>query len=89
MPFQSPYSEIPPFPERNVTYLFNDPESPSDSDHVLHVDGLTGEQRTKSQFFERVYDGATALCASPSQGGLGLTSSDMVGILSHNCMVST
>ena len=88
MPFQSPYPEVPPFPDRNVTYLFNNPEEPSENDHVLHVDGLTGEERTKNQFFERVYDGATALAAHPSKGGLGLGPSDMVGILSHNCLVS-
>ena len=90
MPFQSPYPEVPPFPDRNVTYLFNNPEEEADpeNDFVIHIDGVTGEKRTKIQFFERVYDGATALAASPSKGGLGLLPSDMVGILSHNCLVS-
>lgn len=88
MPFKSPFPEVPPLPDQNVhDLLFNSVRLP-EKDYVLHVDGLTGEKRTRSEFVERVRVGASALCQpqpeGPGVGGEG----EIVGILSHNSLVS-
>jgi len=56
-------------------------------DHVLYIDGLTGQKRTRNEFKIRVALARTALGSNSEQGGLGLDSGSMVAILSENCMV--
>ncbi|KZT73820.1 acetyl-CoA synthetase-like protein [Daedalea quercina L-15889] len=86
MPFKSPFPEVPPLPDQNVHDLFFNSARLPEKDYVLHVDGLTGEKRTRSEFVERVRVGASALCQpqpeGPGVGGEG----EIVGILSHNSL---
>lgn len=92
MPLKSIYPDPPTPPEINVhEVLFRRPDQAGWTDYTIHIDSTTGRKRSSREFLERVYDGATALGASVSQGGLGLRAEDgeMVGILSENCMVSS
>ena len=88
--YKSLYGAVPPLATPNVHYIFNSPESHS-MDYLLHIDGLTGAQRTKKQFWERVEDAATALSISAPEGGPGIglatEKEEIVGILSQNCLV--
>ncbi|KAI0078255.1 amp dependent CoA ligase [Panus rudis PR-1116 ss-1] len=86
MYLKSLYPLPPPIPDRNFHYSLSG--VPSSSDYVLHIDGLTGRQRSRKEFDELVLDGATALGASKLQGGLNLSkeSGDMVGIYSPNTL---
>jgi acyl-CoA synthetase (AMP-forming)/AMP-acid ligase II len=91
MPVKSPYPEPPPSEDLNAHHIFfNRPDQKEWPDFTLYIDALTGYKRTYREFLERVYDGATALCASASEGGLGLRAEDgeLVGILSENSMAS-
>ncbi|KAJ3538651.1 hypothetical protein NM688_g6485 [Phlebia brevispora] len=85
---KSPYPSIPAIPDLNVHHaLFNAPGQEKVPDYVLYIDGLTGRKRTWFEFRDLVYDGATALAAPVSAGGLGLDGSrDIVGLYSHNCL---
>lgn len=62
----------------------------SDPNFVMQIDGLTGEQRTKKQVLERLYDGATALTTPESDRGLGISrdNGEIVAVQSHNSLVS-
>ena len=88
---QSMYPPMPAtLPETNAHALLFSPELVnSDRDYVVAIDALTGKQRTKQEFIERVYDGATALGTPESQGGLGIDGSkgEIIGIYSYNCLV--
>ncbi|THG94995.1 hypothetical protein EW026_g6575 [Hermanssonia centrifuga] len=68
--------------------MFNTPEVQNLADYTLYIDAVTGRKRSWYDFRDTVYDGATALGAPVSQGGLGLNGDDgdIVGIFSHNCM---
>ena len=52
----------------------------------MFIDGLTGFTTSRYQFLERVEIAAAAL--TTSQGGLALKPTDMVAVLSENCMVN-
>jgi len=54
-------------------------------DHVMFIDGLTGFRRTRYEFLDRVELSAAALTSS--QGGPQLEPTDMVAVLSENCLV--
>ncbi len=57
-------------------------------DFTLHIDAVTGERRQFRDVLERFEHTATALAASPRDGGLGLVAGkQVVGILSENCLV--
>lgn len=56
-------------------------------DHVMFIDGLTGLKRTRYEFIERVETAGAALTVS--RGGPRLKSTDMVAVLSENCLVIT
>jgi len=89
MHLRSPYPPLPAVPATNYhNILFRGSEQLSFPDYVIHIDAATGQKRTRSEFIERMYDGATALGAEKNVGGLGFTSSSMVGIMSDNCLVS-
>ena len=91
MYLKSLYPWPPPVPDTNVYYCMFGPESDAPiKDYVLHIDALSGKKRMYHEFRERVRDAATALGAPASEGGLGLNgeAGDIVGILSHNAMVS-
>jgi len=85
-----------PLPESTPTinyydWLLSRPELKKWPDFALHTDGVTGEQRHVHAVLERFEQAATALAASPSDGGLGLAAGqgEIVGILSENCLVRT
>ncbi|KZS92177.1 amp dependent CoA ligase [Sistotremastrum niveocremeum HHB9708] len=84
--FYGPFPKLPPTNVHNM--IFRRPGAPEIPDHVSQIDGKTGEKRTRQEFLERVYDGATALGASVEDGGLGLSGEkgDMVGIVSYNSL---
>ena len=70
-------------------WLLGRPELKKWPDFVFHIDGVTGERRHVHAVLERFEHAATALAASPSDGGLGLAAGqgEIVGILSENCLV--
>ena len=72
-------------------WLLSRPELKKWPDFALHIDGVTGEQRHAHAVLERFEQAATALAASPSDGGLGLAAEqgEIVGILSEICLVCT
>ncbi|KAG1855928.1 hypothetical protein F4604DRAFT_1590599 [Suillus subluteus] len=85
---KSLFPDLPKVPESNVHHLlFNRPDQREWPDYTLFVNVATGQRRSFREFIERVRDGATALGADVSQGGLGLRpeNGDLVGILSENC----
>jgi acyl-CoA synthetase (AMP-forming)/AMP-acid ligase II len=85
---KSLFPDLPKVPESNVHHLiFNRPDQREWPDYTLFVNIATGQRRSFREFVERVRDGATALGADVSQGGLGLRpeNGDTVGILSENC----
>ncbi|KAF8887153.1 hypothetical protein BD779DRAFT_1672909 [Infundibulicybe gibba] len=90
MHIKSPYPDVPPLPEMNAHhFFFNRPDQAEWPDYTIHIDPVTGFKRTYREFLERVYDGATALGAPVSAGGLGLRGGDggeMIGIMSENAM---
>ncbi|KAH9166084.1 hypothetical protein EDB89DRAFT_252277 [Lactarius sanguifluus] len=64
------------------------PELNSWPNYTIHIDSVTGERRRLRFVLDRLEQAATALVSSPSDGGLGLTAgqSEIVGILSENCL---
>lgn len=68
--------------------MFGEPGKPLPADFTLHIDAVTGGKRTLYGLRQEVYEGATALAAPESAGGLGLSAEagHMVGIFSHNCL---
>jgi acyl-CoA synthetase (AMP-forming)/AMP-acid ligase II len=57
-------------------------------DFTLHIDPVTDERRRLRFVLDRFEHAATALVTSPSDDGIGLTAgqSEIVGILSENCL---
>ena len=88
MVFKSPFPEVPPLLDQNVhDFIFN-PERLPEKDYIIHIDGLTGKKRTRSEFLEQVRVAATALNLPQPEGpGIG-GEGEIVGILSHNSLVS-
>ncbi|KAG8785673.1 hypothetical protein FRC12_017290 [Ceratobasidium sp. 428] len=89
--YSSPFGPLPPLPETNFVHTIlhspSPPRPPLPDDYVLHIDGITGEERTFQQFKQRVDDLGTALCSPKEQGGLALQpGKDVVGLLSDNCI---
>ncbi|KAG2034779.1 acetyl-CoA synthetase-like protein [Suillus americanus] len=88
MYYKSLFPDLPKVPESNVHHLlFNRPDQREWPDYTLFVNVATGQQHSFREFVEHVRDGATALGADVTQGGLGLCpeGGDLVGILSENC----
>ena len=86
---KSHFSHFPDFPtDTNAwSFLVNHPlglPAPL-PDHIMFIDGLTGFQRTRYQFLGRVELAGAAF--TTSRGGLGLKPTDMVAVLSENCLV--
>lgn len=75
----------PELPPTNIHAFFIEPRETVDKDYVFLIDGLTGEQWTRSHFKERVDRARTALEMGVERKGLGLEQSNMVAILSENC----
>lgn len=91
MHIKSRLPDLPPIPEANVCdLLFAAPKGSQIPDYTLYIDAPTGRRRSFKEHYEFVRDAATALAASSAQGGLALNgeAGDIVGIFSHNCMVS-
>ena len=88
MVFKSPFPDVPPLPDQNIhDFIFAKERIPA-QDYVVHIDALTGEKRTRDEFLERVRIAATALC-QPQPAGPGIdVGREIVGILSHNSLVS-
>ncbi|CAG8698834.1 2205_t:CDS:10, partial [Acaulospora colombiana] len=76
----------PELPPTNIHAFFIEPRETVDKDYVFLIDGLTGEQWTRSYFKERVDRARTALDMGVERKGLGLVQSNMVAILSENCI---
>jgi acyl-CoA synthetase (AMP-forming)/AMP-acid ligase II len=88
MYYKSLFPDLPKVPESNIHhFLFDRPDQQDWSDYTLFVNAATGQRRSFREFVERVRDGATALGADVTQGGLGLhpENGELVGILSENC----
>ncbi|EJD06537.1 acetyl-CoA synthetase-like protein [Fomitiporia mediterranea MF3/22] len=89
---KSPYPSVPELPPLNVhTLLFERPPGNTiPRDFVVHIDALTGEERTYGQFVERVRDCATALAAPVHQGGLCIRhdndTTEIIALFSPNCL---
>lgn len=85
MHIKSPFPPIPPLPHRNFhSVLFHQPPGNAiPTDLMLYVDPTAGQSSTVGQFIESVRDGATALAAPETVGGLGVYSisdlSDAIG----------
>lgn len=88
MLFQSLFPALQGVPELNVhEFIFNSFLKDGLVDYHYLVDADTGRPLSSHAFVERVRDGATALQAP---AGLGLLKdTDLVGIVSENCVVST
>ncbi|KAI9451390.1 acetyl-CoA synthetase-like protein [Russula earlei] len=84
------YPSLPPStPTVNYyDWLLGHPELIPWPEFTLHIDGVTGEQRSARAVLERLEHAATALSLSPNDGGLGLVAGQRqrVGILSENCL---
>jgi hypothetical protein len=84
--FRSPSLSTPTI--NYYDWLLGRPELKSWPDFTLHIDAVTGERRQARDVLERLEHAATALAASPRDGGLGLVAGkQVVGILSQNCLV--
>lgn len=82
------FAPLPPRQHTNFHHVLFDspPGNQYPREHVLYIDGLTGEQQTHGEFYERVRDGATAMAAAKDDGGLGVRDG-MVAIFAPNCIV--
>lgn len=88
MVFKSPFPNVPPLPDQNIhDFIFNKDRIPA-KDYIVHIDALTGEKRTRDEFLDRVGVAATALCQPRPEGPAMDGGRDIVGILSHNSLVS-
>lgn len=88
MYYKSLFPDLPKVPESNIHhFLFDRPDQQDWPDYTLFVNVATGQRHSFREFIERVRDGATALGADVTQGGLGLRpeNGELVGILSENC----
>ncbi|GJJ15954.1 hypothetical protein Clacol_010233 [Clathrus columnatus] len=89
MYLRSLFPPIPDVPTSNYFHtVFPDGSLENQTnDYIIHIDAITGQQRSVSQFTQDVHDTVTALGTKKSQGGgLGLNDQHRVGILSDNCM---
>ncbi|PCH40151.1 amp dependent CoA ligase [Wolfiporia cocos MD-104 SS10] len=85
---QSPFPPLPSIEYQNVhTYMFGE-TGRAETDYTLHIDGITGRKVSRNEFVARVRDGATALSAPTSAGGLdiGASSGEIIGVFSHNAL---
>jgi acyl-CoA synthetase (AMP-forming)/AMP-acid ligase II len=91
MPHIKSLFRSPPLSTPTVNYydwVLGRPELKSWPDFTLHIDAVTGDRRQVREVLERFEHAATALAASPRDGGLGLVAGKhVVGILSENCLV--
>ncbi|KAG2141977.1 hypothetical protein DEU56DRAFT_754928 [Suillus clintonianus] len=81
---------VPKVPESNVHHLLcKRPDQREWPDYTLFVNVAPGQRHWFGEFIERVHDGATALGADVTDGGLGLhpENGDLVGMLSENCPI--
>ena len=89
---KSRFALPPPIPDENAHYaVFGEPGQVYPSDFTAQIDAISGRTRSLYGLRQAVLEGATALAAPVSAGGLGLDAAagHMVGIYSHNCIVST
>ncbi|KIJ34915.1 hypothetical protein M422DRAFT_782659 [Sphaerobolus stellatus SS14] len=78
MLIRSPFPPLPQLPATNThNILFRTPERLGFGDYVMYIDAVTGQQWTRYDLVKRIYDAMTALRKDTSQGGLGLTSSNV------------
>ena len=81
----------PPIPDANAHHaMFGNPGEPLPVNFTVHIDMASSQRRSFHELRQRTLEGATALVAPTSAGGLGLNIDvgHMVGVYSHNCMVS-
>jgi hypothetical protein len=91
MPYTKSLFRSPPLSTPTINYydwLLGRPELRSWPDFTVYIDAVTGERRQVYDVLKRFEHAATALAASPRDGGLGLVGGrQVVGILSQNCLV--
>lgn len=90
MYLKSKYPPPPPVPDANAHYaMFGEPDRAQPADFTVNIDAPTGRKRSYYELKQAIKEGATALAAPESEGGLGLSAEagHMVGLYSHNCMV--
>jgi len=90
MIYKSKFDPLPEPPPINVhDFFFNRPDAPQfPPDLVIHIDAITGSQRTREDFLSRVDACAREMCTPTSEGGMGLADVKdvMVGVHSDNSL---
>lgn len=89
MHLKSKFPQPPRVPDANAHYaMFGLPDYPQPEDFTVNIDAPSGRTRSYYELRQIIKEGATALAAPESAGGLGLSAEagHMVGIYSHNCM---
>ncbi|KAL0061959.1 hypothetical protein AAF712_011243 [Marasmius tenuissimus] len=87
MHYKSPFPTPPPVADINAHHVFfNRPDQAQWPDFTFHIEAETGKKRMYKEFVARVKAGITALGTPVSEGGLGIESGEMVGIMSENSM---
>lgn len=92
MIYPSLFDPLPVPPAVNAfDFFFNRPDALQiPLDGVVHIDAITGVQRTRAELLSRVDACAREMCTPTSEGGLGLAEYKdvMVGVYSDNSLVS-
>ena len=88
MYYKSPFPDPPPVADINVhNAFFNRTDQAQWPDFTFHIDAETGKKRMYKEFVARVKTAITALGTPVPEGGLGIESGEMIGIMSENSMV--
>lgn len=88
MRIKSPYPNPPQPPEGNAYYiLFGRQDLSGWPDFPAHIEARTGEQLMHRELISRIEALSTGLASPPSQGGLGLASTALIGIIGENSSV--
>lgn len=87
MIIESLFPPVPPLPPTNASnILLGRPDQAAWEEHTAYIDAPTGNRLSWLEVKANVRDSTTALATPASEGGLGLSSVDMVGVLAPNCL---
>jgi hypothetical protein len=85
---KSPFPDPPKLPVANAYHiLFERPDQSSWTDFPVHIDAATGERVMQSEFVSRIEALSTGLASPLSQGGLGVASTEIIGVIGENSSV--
>ena len=88
MYIRSSLPDPPQLPETNAYHvLFGRQDQSSWPDFPAHIDAATGERLMQSELISRIETLSTGLASPLSQGGLGITSTELIGIIGENSSV--